>query len=453
VRLGRQGEAIAAYDEALALLDGLSGPQSRVDAATLLLSKGQLLAGLDRAEEAIVIFDSSVAAYLAARAAGAGTDELWVAALALCEKSWRLCLLERSGEARAVRLRLAAVLGDVNEETSGDSDGRGPADAASEASLAAAFADFYNNGDCWRWFEARGEQPAPELMAERATGLYRLIEPWVLAGEEMDTGLAALAAAGEMRVVADGYAMLASRWSATERDTLPLPRRSESQQTRAVRRLRIDEWAAGHGYPLALREPAANDGQADPGDELLELMNFEAADSLIRRFGIEEWAVEHGQPLARSELAADFGLADPDDPSLEQGRSTATDSASRDFVRFFLTLAYTYDLLAVLCDSPAGRQALLSDYFRQYAIRQIADATRWTRWLMPLRELEDAAHAAVFGMLIAEAFFLASCGAISSSATLYPGVRNLRDSLHEAGICDWLVDQGAQLPQWLTEND
>ena len=72
---------------------------------------------------------------------------------------------------------------------------------------------------------------------------------------------------------------------------------------------------------------------------------------------------------------------------------------------------------------------------------------------MPLRELEDATGAAVFGMLIAEAFFLASCGAISSSATLYPGVRILRDRLHEAGTCDWLVEQGAQLPQWLTEND
>ena len=326
--------------------------------------------------------------------------------LALCEEAWALCLLERSGAARAVRARLAAVLGDVVEATSGDSDAGHPADAASEASLAAAFADFFNGGDCWRWFEARDEQPAPELMAHRATELYRLIEPWLLAGEEMETGLAALAAAAGLRLVADGYAMLARRWSATERDALPLPQRAESQHERVVRRLRIDEWAAGHGHPLALREPAANEAQADPGDE-----------------------------------------------PLDQGGSAAADFASRDFVRFFLTVVYTYDLLVVLCDSPTGRQAMHSDYLRQYAIRQIADATRWIRWLIPLRELEDEGGAVVFGMLIAEAFFLVSCGAVSSSATLYPGVRIMRDNLREAGICDWLVEQGARLPQWLTEND
>jgi hypothetical protein len=339
-----------------------------------------------------------------------------------------------------------AVLGDVAEATSGSA--RPPAPTGSEAELAEAFTDVLNTGDCWRQFAANGGEPSAEFMASRAVELYRLTEPWVLAGDEDGAGLAARAAAGALRAIADGYAMLARQWSPAERADLPLPQRADDERTQPLRRFGVYDWAAAHGYPLALPQPAADAGQADFYHELLEQERSEAVDSLIRRFGIEAWAAGRGDPLALAE-PADAGQAEPDDELLELKRSVSAGSVSA-FVRFFLTVAYTYDLLVVLCDSPTGRQALRHESFRQNAASQIADARKWVGWLLLRPELEDAFTAATVSVLIAQGFFLAACGAIPSGAALLPG---MRERIREAGVHHWVIDQDVELPRWLAEDD
>jgi tetratricopeptide (TPR) repeat protein len=397
--LGRGREAIAAYDEALALLDGASEPQLRDRAVEVLLSKGQTLWRLDREEEALVVYNSALSAYNAARAAGGGTDALWAAVLTLFYKLGELCALGRSEEAGDLRAELVGLLGDVGKTTA--DSGRSQPRGAPEAELAAVFADVLNRGDCWRTFEGAGEE-RPQVMAERAIELYRLTEPWALPTGEQ-SGLAAHLAASMLRDIADGYAMLASPSTPAERSALPLPQRGENQRTQLIRRFGVDGWAADLGHPLALPESA-----------------------------------EHVEPTAAPEQ------------QLEQARSLALESASS-FARFFLVAAHTHDLLVVLCDSPTGRDALQDQHVRSHATRQIADARKWVRRLMP--HLGGAAGATAASVLIAQAFFLASHAKVSSSADLYPTTPMLRDLLRENETYAWLSDQELELPPWITEDD
>jgi hypothetical protein len=397
--LGRGNEAIASYDKTLALLANASEPEVPDGTVAVLLSKGQMLGQLQRVEEAIVVYDSAVSAYRTARAAGGGTEVLWAAVLALVNKLERLCALDRSEEAHELRAQLIALLGDV-DDTSSDGD-RSDTGSVSEVQLAAAVADVSKDGECWRWFEARSEKPPRELMTERAIELYRLSEVWAMPGAE-ESGLAAHAAASMLRDIADGYAMLTRRLTPADRATLPLPQRGDAQRTQLIRTLGVDEWAAEHGHPLALPTHTPDIDEADPEDVQL----------------------------------------------LDSRRSEAVDS-TEGFVRFFLISVYTYDLLTVLCDSPTGRVAFENENFRNRASWQIARARKWVRWIAPY--LEDAEGAAVACVFIAQAFFLASHGEVSSRATLLPGVSTLRDLLRQSGSYDWLIAQTAELPQWLTQ--
>ena len=121
-------------------------------------------------------------------------------------------------------------------------------------------------------------------------------------------------------------------------------------------------------------------------------------------------------------------------------------------MRFLLTAAYTHELVALACDSPTGRQALRDVRFGQRAAHQISEARRWVRqatFHMP----PEAAGAAIASLLINQAFFVASHGAVSSSGDLFPATASLRDCLHDGHTDDWLRDQDVALPQWLTEED
>ncbi len=399
--LGRGTEAIAAYDDALAVLAGTSEPQLGERAIAILLDRAVCLSNLDRAVEAVVMFDSAASVYRAARALGGGTpDALWGVVLGLVYKVETLCGLDRTEEAAEARDQLVAVLGDVATPAASDS-ALAVSGTGTEAELAAAFTQAFESGDCWRWFAADSEEPARGLMVDRALELYRLTEQWLTPGE--DRPIAAQAAASWLRDIADGYAMLACSWSAADRDSLPLPRRAEDQRAELIRRFGIDEWAAELGHPLAPSEPAEAVGKAEAGEQPLEPASAEPVES------------------------------------------------ARRFLPHFLSAAFNYELLAVLCDSPSGREVLKNEDFRLYSSREISHARKWTRWLWPCQE--DGSEAALASVLIAEGWFIASWGTASSSASLFPSRSILRQLLGEDDTQKWLLDQEVQLPPWLTEDD
>ena len=398
VELGRFDEAISACDESLALLARGAETESQVGeaAAITLLLKGELLWSVKRIEESIVVFGGAVDAYRQARAAGAGPEAAWAAMLAVFHKVSRLCALDRSAEAGQARDQLTAVLGDVGDPSLPQN--RPGARPTSERELAANFAEVVNGGDCWQWFDAIDEEPPRDAMAQRAIELYRLTEPWALADDD-SAGGAAQFAAGMLRDIADGYAMLTRPLTADQRRALP--QRAESTRAQLIRTFGADVWADEHGYPLLLPEP----------DEDTENANL-----------------CEGQPPQAGGWTPEA------------------------FLRFFLTAAYTHDLVALACDSPTGRQALRDVRFGQRAAQQISEARRWARQVT-LHMPPQAAGAAIASLLINQAFFLASHGAVPSSAQLFPTTGLLRDCLHDAHTDDWLCDQDVVLPEWLAETD
>ena len=394
--VGRIDDAMSIYDESLGLLAQGTEARLRDTAVIVLLGKGDLLWRANRPEEAIVVYDGAAAAYCEARAAGAGSEAAWAAIAAVFNKVSRLCALDRSGEAGQARDQLSAILGDVREPGSGAPHSGAP--AISERELAATLTQVINGGECWRWFEATDEEPPTDTMAQRATELYRLTEPWALAdvGAEGD---AAQFVASMLRDIADGYAMLTRPLTPEQRRALPLPQRAESKRTQLIRTFGVDDWAAERGYPLLHTEPAGDAHDARSRDE----------------------------------------------------QSHDVDGTTQDaFLRFFLTSAYRHDLLALVCDSPSGRQALRT--LGQHAAQRISEARRWVAQVTPHMPPE-AAGAAITALLMAQGFFSAAHGAIASSAELSPDRALLRDALHETHTYDWLLDQNAELPHWLVAED
>ena len=396
----RTADAVSAYDNALALLADVTEPVLLERVVTTLVSKGDVLRRSERLEEAIVVYDSAGAAYHRATDAGSGAEVLWAAVLASFYKVDLLCTLDRANDVQEVRAQLGSMLDDV----SADALPHEPSEraAASERELAETFARVVAGDDSWRFFDAPDSEIHTTKMADRAVELYRLSEPWTLDDEEK-SGLAAQAAAGMIRDVADGYAMLSRPLDQQQRRALPLPQRQQSQRAALIRRFGIDEWAAHLGWPLDIPERDDDIG----GEEL------------------------SGKGLTRT--------------------STTLTAAPDEFLRFFVASAYGHELLAMLCDSPTGREALGNIYFKHYAGYRIAEARRWVHRLR--LQVPDATNAAIAAVLMAEAFFLASHGAVSSSGMLVPSMFALRDQLRGDGTHDWLHEQGLHLPMWLEEGD
>lgn len=396
--LGRVDDALSTYDDSFALLGQGTDPELRELAVIVLHRKGDALWRANRFETAIVVFDGALAAYREATTSGGGPNVVWAAIAAVFNKLSRLCALDRGEQAGHARDQLTASLGDVCELSLGDA--RSGAHATSERELAAIFAEVFNGGECWRWFEETDEQPPTDAMAERAIELYCLTEPWALA-DDAATGDASQFAAGMLRDIADGYAMLTRQLTVEERRALPLPQRAESKREQLIRAFGADDWAAEHGYPLLLTEPAG----------------------------------------------------DVEDAASCEEQSRDVGGWSQDaFLRFFLTLAYRHDVLAPICDSPTGRRALTDEYFGQHAAQQISEARRWVGQVK-LHMPPEAAGAAVTALLMAQGFFLASQGAVASSAELFPDRALLRACLHKAHTYDWLLHQDVELPGWLAEQD
>jgi tetratricopeptide (TPR) repeat protein len=401
--LRRADESMAAYDEALALalLADAPDPGLRDRAVMALSSKASALRALHRKEEASVVNRSVVDAHRAAKAAGGGAKESLISAVgALIAQVALLCDLDRDVEARQLKPELVAILGDV--EPAAPPVSVADTTALPEAELAAALAKVIGKGDCWHWFENSDQQPPPELMADRAIELYRLTEPWAFA-DESAAGDAAQFAASMLRDIADGYAMLVRRLDPTRRKGLPLPQRAESQRKQLLETFAVREWAADLGHPLALEEPTE---------------------------GVDDIKTCAQPPV--------------------DAETREIDAEVETFVHFFLTSIYQRELIAVLCDSPLGREVLTHDNLQQLASYDIAHARRWVRYVV--RQLPpDAAGAAVASLFLAQGFFLATHDPPTSSARLFPADPLLRARLRDARVYDWLADQGAELPAFPTD--
>jgi tetratricopeptide (TPR) repeat protein len=399
-QLGRASEAVASYEEALSLVAASSDMTLSGRAIPLLLNKARIFANSGRHEETIVVVDSALSAYRAARTAGHATKLLGDVVQAILLKLYHLCELDRGEEARELGGQLTDILGDVGARSRTD---RAPEiDPRSESSLAGAVAGMINDGECWSWFEAAGQTLPSAAMAERAVELYRLCEPW--AGPEHDASSIAIhAAAAIVRDVADGYALLAGEWAPADRAKLPLPKRAESQRAEFLLELGIDKWAAEHGHPLTVSE-ARGDIETNDSDQLSGSgSHFD-----------QQFAPEH-------------------------------------LVRYFLNMAYTYELLGVLFDSVTGRKVLKRKSFRKLASSQLLSGRKWLRRLTPTR-LEESGVAAV-GLFVAEGLFLASYEEISASGMLFPPMSALRGVLRDSGGYDWLVTREAPMPVWVTGKD
>jgi tetratricopeptide (TPR) repeat protein len=385
---GLDDDAITTFDTGLAILAEPACTQLTARAAEVLLSKGIALGAMGRVAEAVVVYDSTVATYLAADRAARTLESLVWVVMALTYKIENLCRLGRVGEADSTLDQLVRALGDIAEPL----DGSGPPSASpNEDELARTFTELLVEGECWRFFDPPRRDASQEEMAERAVKLYRLTEHWV----SNDGGeLAVQAAAGFVRDIADGYALLAGRWSAAELARLPLPERAQARRA-----------------------------------------------GLIRRFGIDEWLAEHG-------CAGVFEAAEEDAydlPTRERDGGQQSDDAPA-FWQFFLTTLHIYGLRLALCDSATGREILSNDNLRSLACGRLSLARRWVRWLGPEHEL---APAAMVSLLVAEGFFLTSYGDPRSSEAIFPSKHLLREVLDDEDLRNQLEDENGALPAWL----
>lgn len=397
-RLDRVDDALDAYDEALSILDRIKARDIAPIRVETLLGKAKMLQNADREAEAVVVFDSAIAAYLDGPGAAEPTPrEIATAVLVLLQKVLSLAKLGQADALASTRNQLVAMLGDVAESSEAPPP---PLSGRSEADLAALLAETHA-GDCWLWFATADNDTATrELMAHRALGLYKRTEPW-LRDDELDerAGLAALI----VRNVADGYAILTRWWSDRNRTTLPLPTRPLVEW--AMRLAGIDDWAAEQGHTLDLREST----------EDVETMRAEQRTKVLEQLGTEDDTHEGG------------------------------------LVAALVAAAGNYDLFSVLSDSERGREATRDDRIRSFAAWQVSYARGWAGWAQ--ERLEDAAGASVAMLLMTQSFFVTSYGGTASSAEMFPSRNLVREILGNSGAHEWLAHQGAELPDWLAEED
>jgi hypothetical protein len=366
----------------------MAGQQSMPLAIGVLHNKALELGSVGRKEEAVVVLDSALAAYLGADIDARTPDSLVCFTISLMEKVNYLCQLGRSDEAEGALEQLVLVLGDVEQATEAATE----ADLPSEDELAKAFSDTFGIGDCWRYFDPPPPNPPWEEMAERAVRLYRLTEPWMDADEG---SLAAEAAVGFLSAIADGYALLAGTWLPDEPARLPLPKRTETEQT-----------------------------------------------GLMRPFGLDEWLTEHGlQPLITN-------FAEPDDDDPTYGGEREDERAGDRLWPLLLGLLHNYGLRLTLCDSAKGREVLQDVNLRNLARSALYTAKQELCRLGPDHDLSPVA----VGCLLARGSFMTSHAEPRSSQDVHPNRHSLRQVLrNDQEFPERVDDKGGVLPTWLTE--
>ena len=390
-RLGEHAEAIAAYDEELALLSLSARATGRGSCVGVLIGKAQALDGLGRYEEEIVVLDDALSAVKAADEATDG-KRAGKAAMATFLKLGAYEKLGRHERALELGPALRAALADLPTEPADVATG---AEVRSEPSLAAAVAEIVNDGECWAVFE--GEKTVTTAVAAgHAMRLYRVSEPWAL-DEGKSPGPVDMATA-TVRDVADGYALLAVPRSDSERSDLSVPKRGEIERGQALRTFGVDEWSLRQGHPLKLPIP-------DPGNQAAQT------------------------PATSAEL-----------PGWEHVQES--------FVRGAVRMLFEIELVDILSRSAGGREALNGRLFTAMASNDLALTRRWLQQLAPLGPTDARAGVTIVFHLFAQGLFVTSHDGPEHATHGLATAARLRDLLKETGGHDWLVAHDVPLPAW-----
>jgi tetratricopeptide (TPR) repeat protein len=284
---------------------------------------------------------------------------------------------------------LSHVLGDVSAAERPTAIPSEPLDAEAILALLTELL----NGDCWVEFATTGDDPESlATMETKALALYRQTANWMMSDPEA-WNTPAFGAVSMIRQFADGYALLAEH--SASRANLSLP--SSLLLKLAVEQFGIAEWAAEQGHPVTLSDPT------ELAEEFVQSEN------------------EHSQTW-------DPGLA----------------------AEFTASICH-YDMLAALCDSPRGRTALHTPWLRRFATGRLNNARGIAGWAW--QRQPDAAGLAVANIFIAQAYFVATHGTVSSSAGLFPRRDTLHKLLRQTDAYSWLEDRSIDLPQWLMPDD
>jgi tetratricopeptide (TPR) repeat protein len=388
--LDRVPDAIDAFDAAIDLLEGSDDPERLELRFDTLVDKGMLLWRAQRGPEAAVVFESAVTAYrdLEAVQTERDIDALGRAVLVMVH---RLFCVADPATASQIAEQLTELLGDV--VTPPVSPCR--TDQLPEAQIAARLAELWNSEPWIEFVTASDDDETLASMAGRALDIYRETSGW-LSGlmpsyiSDAHDG-PAVGAVLLLRQFADGYALLARRWSQSARAQLSLP--SQLLMESAMREADVPEWAEEHGHPLVLSE------REELGEDLVEDMRREGE-------------------------------------KLEPAIATT-----------FLVYVRLYELLEVLCDSPTGHAAMQTRELKSSACQRLAESRSSAGWVWTC--LEDAIGVGTAQLQIAEAYFVATHGAVATSRELFPSREVLRDVLDELDAHEWLETQEIQLPSWL----
>jgi tetratricopeptide (TPR) repeat protein len=246
--LDRPEEALVVLGGAAAVLDEQDEPTPELEAATAdaLVARASVLHRLGRDGEAIGAYDEVVERFgdsaddaLAERVAGAMLD--------------RAAMLREAGGAPDLEGLRDELLSRFGSPGADDDEARPlarrPRAPRTEASAAALLARTLAS-DCWTVFAGRAAGASEEeraALAGRALDLYRRTKPLVETSLEEPLGQAGLV----LRFVADGFAALSRRWSPVERWEFVLPDRASFESV--IRLFHLDEWAENLGHPLDLQ--------------------------------------------------------------------------------------------------------------------------------------------------------------------------------------------------------
>ena len=283
--------------------------------------------------------------------------------------------------------RLEALLGDV--AITRDPHIPTPS-CVPEERLAACLGELYRS----HWWEAyRINDPdaaTRQAFAERAVVIYTVTSAWLSDPEAEWLGPAA-GAVGAMRQIADGYALLAIRWIAGVRSRLPFP-------------------------------------------------DKEAVSSALADLGVQRWAAQYGHHVDLFDQSGDQANVGIGQPVVEADDEMISGAFAASLCR--------YELLRTLCASYRGRRVLQTDNLRRLAGVYLAQARFAARWGWIHRPTASGVTAAQ--VLIAEGYFVATHGALTPVAEVFPNQSTLSKVL-TAEDRTWLRDLRVEIPNWLVD--
>jgi hypothetical protein len=263
-----------------------------------------------------------------------------------------------------------------------------------EAALAALLADVLADRGFWSEYEGAASRESAPAIARRAARLYLATGAFIQENRHLDPAGQVAKAVAALREIAD-WAALASYASAYRSEEAVIPTRAAFEWL--IRLDRVDDWAADLGYRIPIADgelpedlwPKEEPDDAEVGDFLNLWATFSQA---------YEKLVDPSLQKSWPRLVAKGG------PSIEQLRESTAD------------LIY-------------GARASLV----------------WAHGNLPVA----VQPLAVAGVLVMETMFAATCewpedGVIPPD----PGV--ISELLRESDALDWLVEQGSEIPPWLT---